>query len=224
MDACLDISAICYIIWVTAHPYKGVSVARIKREDRVQIMGQTRQRLLEAAAEEFARAGYLGANINTISTAAGFAKGTIYNYFPSKQALLLAAIDATAQQHLDFIAEQVCTEPDPAHRLEQFYRTGFEFVTRYLPQARMLFNTINGPDEQFRAHVFEAYQPLFQFVTDEILVPGIQQGVFRVVDPAAMAMLLMTIYLGTASQLNAQGVPWLDPAQVASLILHGLQP
>jgi AcrR family transcriptional regulator len=199
-------------------------VARIKREDRVQIMGQTRQRLLEAAAEEFARAGYLGAKINTISTAAGFAKGTIYNYFPSKQALLLAAIDATAQQHLAFVAEQVRTEPDPAHRLEQFYRIGFEFVTRYLPQARMLFNTINGPDEQFRAHIFEAYQPLFQFVTDEILVPGIQQGVFRVVDPAAMAMLLMTIYLGTASQLNAQGVPWLDPAQVASLILHGLQP
>jgi AcrR family transcriptional regulator len=199
-------------------------MVRIKREERAHIMGQTRQRLLEAAAEEFARAGYLGANINTISTAAGFAKGTIYNYFSSKQALLLAAIDATAQQHLDFIVEQVRPEPDPARRLEQFYRTGFEFVVRYLPQAGMLFNTIHGPDEQFKAHVFEAYQPLFQFVADEILVPGIQQGVFRAVDPAAMAMLLMTIYLGTASQLNAQGVPWLDPAQVASLVLHGLQP
>ena len=88
----------------------------------------------------------------------------------------------------------------------------------------MLFDTINGPDEQFKAHVFEAYQPLFQFVADEILVPGIQQGAFRAVDPAATAMLLMTIYLGTASQLNAQGAPWLDPAQVASLVLDGLQP
>jgi AcrR family transcriptional regulator len=199
-------------------------MVRIKREERAQVMGQTRQRLLEAAAEEFARSGYLGANINTISTTAGFAKGTIYNYFPSKQALLLAAIDATAQQHLAFIAEQVRPEPDPARRLEQFYRTGFEFVTRYLSQARMLFNTINGPDELFKAHVFDAYQPLFQFVADEILVPGIQQGIFRKVDPAAMAMLLMTIYLGAASQLNAQGAPWLDSAQVASLVLHGLQP
>lgn len=199
-------------------------MARIKRKERAQIMGQTRQRLLEAAAEEFARSGYLGANINTISTTAGFAKGTIYNYFSSKQALLLACIDAIAQQHLDFIAEKVRPEPDPARRLEQFYRIGFEFVTRYLPQARMLFNTINGPDEQFKAHVFEAYQPLFQFVADEILVPGIQQGAFRKVDPAAMAMLLMTIYLGTASQLNAQGAPWMDPAQVASLVLHGLHP
>jgi AcrR family transcriptional regulator len=199
-------------------------MVRIKREEREQIMGQTRQRLLAAAAEEFARSGYLGANINAISTAAGFAKGTIYNYFPSKQALLLAAIDDTAQQHLTFIVEQVRPELDPARRLERFYRTGFEFVARYLPQARMLFNTINGPDEQFKAHVFEAYQPMFQFLAEEILTPGIQQGLFRTVDTAAMAMLLMSIYLGTASQVNAQGTPWLDPAQVVSLVLHGLQP
>jgi AcrR family transcriptional regulator len=197
-------------------------MVRIKREEREQIMGQTRQRLLAAAAEEFARAGYLGANINDISIAAGFAKGTIYNYFPSKQALLLAAIDATAQQHLAFIVEQVRPEPDPARSLERFYRAGFEFVTRYLSQARMLFNTINSPDEQFKAHVFEAYQPMFQFLAEEILAPGIQQGVFRAVDTAAIAMLLMTIYLGTASQVNAQGTPWLDPAQVVSLVLHGL--
>jgi hypothetical protein len=38
-------------------------------------LAETRQRLLEAAASEFAREGYTGANINRISQAAGFAKG-----------------------------------------------------------------------------------------------------------------------------------------------------
>ena len=65
-------------------------MARIKSEERQQILDQTRLRLLEAAAEEFARVGYSDANINTISTSAGFAKGTVYNYFSSKRALLLA--------------------------------------------------------------------------------------------------------------------------------------
>src|SRR5215207_10383484 len=51
-----------------------------------------RTRLLEAAAAEFADAGVDGANVNRISLAAGLAKGTIYNYFPSKRDLFLAVV------------------------------------------------------------------------------------------------------------------------------------
>ena len=158
-------------------------MVRIKQLERQQVMEQTRLKLLAAAAEEFARAGYAEANINTISTCAGYAKGTIYNYFPSKRALLLDLIDTTAQLHLNFILAQVLPLSDPALRLEQFYQAGFEFVSSYLAQARVLFNTINGPDQEYKAHLFEAYQPMFQFLADEILAPGIQRGIFRPVDP-----------------------------------------
>jgi AcrR family transcriptional regulator len=197
-------------------------MSRIKNEERQQVMGTTRQRLLEAAANEFARVGYPDANINTISKGAGYAKGTIYNYFSSKRALLLALIETAAQQHFDFMVERLRNEPNPARRLERLYQAGYEFVLYHLPQARVLFNTINGPDEELKAHVFEAYQPLFKFVAEEILALGIEQGVFRSVDPPSTALLLMTIYLGTASQLNPQGQPWLDPLQVAALALYGL--
>ena len=54
---------------------------RPPKNTREQVLNQTRQQLLQAAAEEFAGRGYSGANINRISLAAGFAKGTIYNYF-----------------------------------------------------------------------------------------------------------------------------------------------
>lgn len=197
-------------------------MARLKKEERGQILGQTRLRLLEAAAEEFARAGYSDANINTISTSAGFAKGTIYNYFPSKRALLLALIDAIAQQHYDFIVERVRLELDLRRRLESLYQAGFEYIVHSPSQARLLFHTINGPDEAFKAHVFEAYQPMSRFVAEEILAPGYEQGIFRSVELSSMALLLLTIYLGTASQLDPQGRPWLDPGQVAALVLDGL--
>ena len=197
-------------------------MARIKKEQRQQILGQTRLRLLDAAAEEFARAGYSDANINTISTAAGFAKGTIYNYYPSKRALLLALIDNAAQEHFDFIVDRVRPEPDVQRRLEILFRAGFEYIAHSPTRSRVLFNTINGPDEALKAHVFEAYQPIFRFVAEEILVLGYERSIFRPVEPDSMALLLMTIYLGTASQLDAQGRPWLDPGQVAGLVLHGL--
>src|SRR5262249_39272599 len=58
----------------------------------------TRARLLAAAAREFARAGLERANIDAISLAAGYAKGTIYNYFPSKEALFLAVVEEASAQ------------------------------------------------------------------------------------------------------------------------------
>ena len=198
-------------------------MVRLKQGEHKQMMEQTRQRLLDAAAAEFARTGYPGANINTISTAAGYAKGTIYNYFPSKKALLLALIDVTAQEHLDFMLERSRPETDPRRRLERFFQAGFEFVALYLSRARVIFNSLNGSDETLKAHVYEVYQPLIQYLAEGILAPGIQQGVFRPVEPGPTALLLMTIYMGTSSQHDAQGQPWLNPLQVVRLVLDGLQ-
>jgi AcrR family transcriptional regulator len=58
----------------------------------------TRAKLLAAAGKEFARVGLERANVDAISLAAGYAKGTIYNYFPSKEELFLAVVgEASAQ-------------------------------------------------------------------------------------------------------------------------------
>jgi AcrR family transcriptional regulator len=58
----------------------------------------TRARLLAAAAEEFGRVGLARANVDAISLAAGYAKGTIYNYFPSKEDLFLAVVEEAVAQ------------------------------------------------------------------------------------------------------------------------------
>lgn len=195
---------------------------RLSAKNRDQIMQNTRSRLLEAAAEHFAAEGYAGANINTISTSAGFAKGTIYNYFASKHALLLALIDETAELHFDLIAAAARAVADPLRRVERFYQAGFEFVSAHLNRSRVIFDAINGTDQALKAYIFEKYQPMFRLVAAEIIVPGIQAGRFKETDPGSMASLLMTVYLGTAAQHNAEGIPWIDSSQVVQLVLFGL--
>jgi AcrR family transcriptional regulator len=198
-------------------------MARIKSKDREQITHQTRQTLLDTAAEEFARQGYDQANINTISTRAGFAKGTIYNYFPSKQALLLEVIDSIAQEHLAYLQSAVLELDDPARRLERFFKAGFEYVAQYTLRARLMFNTVNGSNQEQKEYCYRAYQPMFRLVAEQILSPGMQQGIFSQAELEPTSFLIMTIYLGTASQVNKQGRPWLDPGQVAQFTLNGLR-
>jgi AcrR family transcriptional regulator len=58
----------------------------------------TRERLLAAAAEEFGRVGLERAGIDAISLAAGCGKGTVYNYFGSKEELFLGVVEAATAQ------------------------------------------------------------------------------------------------------------------------------
>jgi hypothetical protein len=85
-----------------------------------------------------------------------------------------------------------------------------------------MVNVVYGANEAFKMHLFQAYLPMFQFVEQEILAPGVHLGVYRQVDPAATASLLMTIYLGTASQVTDAGEFYLGAESVADFVLNSL--
>jgi AcrR family transcriptional regulator len=56
-----------------------------------------RERLLEAAAAEFARNGYTGASSESISRQAGMSKATFYEHFANKEECMLALFDLAAR-------------------------------------------------------------------------------------------------------------------------------
>lgn len=53
---------------------------------------ETRQRFLEAAARVFARHGYSAGTTNRIAAEAGASVGSLYQYFPNKDAILVALV------------------------------------------------------------------------------------------------------------------------------------
>ena len=197
-------------------------MARHKQKERRAVQSTTRAKLLAAAARAFSRDGYEGANINDISTAAGYARGTIYNYFPSKRELILALIRDIAARHVDSITVAVRQSADPQERLQRFFKAGFTFVTQNLPESQVMINALYGHDNELKEIMYEAYLPLFQLLAQEIITLGIEAGQFRSVEPMETAGLLMTIYLGTCSQVNEVGHPWLKAETVSDFALHGL--
>lgn len=65
----------------------------------------TRQILLDAAEEVFARKGLTGAALEEIAETAGFTRGAIYSQFGAKEKLFLAVVDRQRQRFLDGFAE-----------------------------------------------------------------------------------------------------------------------
>jgi AcrR family transcriptional regulator len=61
--------------------------------DRSERKAQTRARLLDAAAQVYARRGFAGATLDEVAAEAGFTKGAVYGHFGSKENLLLALVE-----------------------------------------------------------------------------------------------------------------------------------
>ena len=64
----------------------GIGPRKAPRQQRSQ---QTVDRIVEAAARVFNEAGYLGTTTNEIAADAGVSIGSLYQYFPNKDALLI---------------------------------------------------------------------------------------------------------------------------------------
>lgn len=198
-------------------------MARPPKAVRDDLLNDTRQRLLDAAADEFACEGFSGANINRISLSAGFAKGTVYNHFASKQALMFALIDDIAEAHIAAIAAHIRPGDRPAQQLGAFFVGGFAFVEEFPARARTVISAVYGPDVELKACVYAAYRPLFDLLIHDILTTGITRGDFRPVDADTTAAMIMSVYLGACSQLEPDGRIWTKPEQIMTFILDGLR-
>ncbi len=77
---------------------------------------ETFEAILGAAAQVFERKGYAGATTNRIAERAGVSIGSLYQYFPNKDAILVALSERHVQQgseHLAPIAAAFATAPPP---------------------------------------------------------------------------------------------------------------
>jgi AcrR family transcriptional regulator len=77
---------------------------RWTRERRLE---HTRNLLLDAAEEVFARKGLLGAALDDIADAAGYTRGAIYSHFGAKEELFLAVIERQRQRFLDGFTDTI---------------------------------------------------------------------------------------------------------------------
>jgi AcrR family transcriptional regulator len=83
--------------------------ARLTRDER---RAQTRELLLDAAADVFNRLGYHGASLEAVAEAAGYTKGAVYSNFASKADLFVALAERrSVAANVDATREQLAATP-----------------------------------------------------------------------------------------------------------------
>jgi AcrR family transcriptional regulator len=87
-----------------------------QRLSRQESRLETRTRLLDSAAQLFARGGYEGASVDLIAESAGYSKGAFYSNFESKEAIFLELLDVHKRREIDALA-QLLAQDVPASEL-----------------------------------------------------------------------------------------------------------
>lgn len=198
-------------------------MARITEQARAG----NRARLMEAAAVAFAREGLDGANINEISLAAGLSKGTVYNYFSSKDALFLAVVE----QACAWAAERAA-DPGPRapvrERLRALVASDLAWAREHEAFARVLVRELFAGKPEMYARVVEAAAPYVERV-GEVLREGVARGEVRADVPAGELALIFAGLgmLGLVQHWGSGGAwPALEevPDLVVDLFLDGTAP
>jgi AcrR family transcriptional regulator len=105
-----------------------------------------RERLLRAAAQEFAEHGYAGVSSESISRRAGMSKATFYEHFANKEECMLALFDMGAEIVQEAMAEAARNAPvgDARQRLKAGTRAFLGALAEHPEFAQTLLVEIIG--------------------------------------------------------------------------------
>ena len=155
----------------------------------VEAKHETRARLLEAAAREFGRAGFERANIDAISLDAGYSKGTIYNYFPSKEDLFVAVVEAAAEEAAARVSAP--SDVDSNVRLRAALHGFCSWAQEHEAFAQVFVRECLMGTPGLYARVIQAEAPLVSRL-EEILEEGRRRGDVR--DDVSAQVLALAIF------------------------------
>lgn len=113
-------------------------------EQNEEIRQQTRQQIIDAAFELFAKEGYSHTSVSTIAKKANISKGLIYHYFDSKQAILSAIFDQLVE-----VGDEVLDFPDDfsaADKIRQTIEKTFEFIENQTGVGRLMIALALQPE------------------------------------------------------------------------------
>lgn len=146
---------------------------------------QKAREITMAALQVFSQKGYASASVDQIAAAAGIAKGTVYEYFPSKDKLFIAAVMAFVDDSENAMKERLAAIEDPFVRLVTFIGVSIESCSREnYDSVRILFailkqSILEGGLFFSRKYLVREMMLGWRKILTDILLDGVSRGVFQ---------------------------------------------
>jgi AcrR family transcriptional regulator len=153
-----------------------------------------RAEIVACAIEHFARFGYAGADLDAIAGVVGCSKGTLYNYFPSKEKLFGACVDHVIRGLSAIV--QATDNGDALAQVENLVRSFLDYFHSHPQYVELLMRERSDFPEregqtymQFRKQRREVWSARFAKL--------MAAGRFRRMDPDRAVDVMFNLLYGT---------------------------
>ncbi len=179
---------------------------------------ETYDKILSTARRLFVQQGYTATSMRQVAEMAGIGKATIYHHFPDKQSIVMALLSHNLAR-METALQRVRAESDPRRRIQVAAEASVDFLFESADIMQIVRREIPGARDQLQtgfANFFQEYMDLLA----EAIQRGIEQGLFRPVDPVSTARVLMTMIQGTFAMAYLINERAQTPQQAAAALLE----
>ncbi|WP_373230034.1 TetR/AcrR family transcriptional regulator [Cohnella sp.] len=148
------------------------------------------ERIIDAAVKVFAKTGYHGSQVSKIAREAGVADGTIYLYFKSKEDILVSLFRVRLGELVAKFKASVESSTTADGAIRKICELHFTELERSPELAYVTQIELRQSSFELRKAIGQALKPYIQLI-EEVLVQGIEEGIFRQGLDVKLARLLI---------------------------------
>jgi AcrR family transcriptional regulator len=166
-----------------------------------------RERVVDAAIDEFADNSYQNAGINRIVETAGIAKGSFYQYFSDKEDLFRYLLDYIGEKKMKYLQHMLQNLQDLTffETMCELFAGGIRFAVENPKLAAIGNRFIKEYDPVFKEKIMGEMAPKSNQFLEQLVVKGIQKGELDPrLDVPLTAHLLTQISIAIAEHYHAE--------------------
>jgi len=145
--------------------------------------------ILSVARTMFGKYGLKKTSLDEIARLARVAKGTIYNYFGSKDRVYLEVLKTEIEEFISKIREHIGLFSSPEEKIKVHITSRFKFLKR---ENNLLY--IEKEGDLLPSHILQLKKELWEReieLVKSILEEGIEKGIFCIKDPKIVARTII---------------------------------
>ncbi|MGH9487121.1 MAG: TetR/AcrR family transcriptional regulator [Terriglobales bacterium] len=179
-------------------------------KDRRQALTEFREaEILDAARKVFGERGFGAATVDMIAAEAGVAKGTLYLYYDSKDAIFWAALTSRYREMFEHTRQAIEAESGVKNKIRAALRVRFECFRSDEQFVRMFVTEFGHLCRAKGQPMHELYVAGAEYMA-AVLREGMEAGEMRALPPMETALALMEMVKGVFI-MRFSGIPGLEP-------------
>lgn len=172
-----------------------------------------RDELLDIAQRLIAEVGYEAMSVESVTQAAGVAKGTFYHYFASKEDMLGQLLQRLMDGLFAYVgAQREAATGNAIDKLSAVLRASSEYKALQIPNYLSSASLFRPENYTLRHRLFERWEQAVRSIVAPVVADGVTEGSFHVGSVEFATDVLISLWFDTSQRILDRAIAETDVA------------